>query len=115
MLYWYYPTQFYKNFVFFFRGDLSSGISASGKNIPTVYLQGKHLEALEADLDIQLDYARKNIKIMAEDRLNKSYAYVTRNDLCKAFHNNTILTISNVDDEMDLQCTSVSYNKVLDT
>ncbi|XP_013099389.1 transcription factor E2F2 [Stomoxys calcitrans] len=60
------------------------------------------LVALEADIDDQLDIARRNLKNVQEDAANRSFAYVTRDDLLSVFGDDVVLTIPSHDEEVKL-------------
>ncbi|XP_037820715.1 transcription factor E2F2 [Lucilia sericata] len=51
------------------------------------------LAALEAQIDLQLDYAKRNLKYVKEDETNRSFAYVTRDDLLAVFGEDCVFTI----------------------
>lgn len=51
------------------------------------------MAALEADLDLQLDCAKRNLKYVKEDETNRSFAYVTRDDLLAVFGEDCVFAI----------------------
>ncbi|XP_043063843.1 transcription factor E2F2 isoform X2 [Drosophila ficusphila] len=62
-----------------------------------------HLKQLEEDLDKQLEYAQRNLRYVMQDPSNRSYAYVTRDDLLNIFGDDSVFTIPNYDEEVDIQ------------
>ncbi|XP_037711756.1 transcription factor E2F2 [Drosophila subpulchrella] len=62
-----------------------------------------HLKMLEDDLDKQLEYAQRNLRYVMQDPSNRSYAYVTRDDLLDIFGDDSVFTIPNYDEEVDIK------------
>lgn len=67
-----------------------------------------YLTALEDDIDELLDIARRNLKYVKEDATNRSFAYVTRDDLLSVFGDNVVLTIPSHDEEVQIAKRKVS-------
>ncbi|XP_073826403.1 E2F transcription factor 2 [Musca autumnalis] len=61
-----------------------------------------HLIALEDEVDILLDTARRNLKYVKEDAINRSFAYVTRDDLLSVFGDDVVFTIPSHDEEVQI-------------
>jgi len=68
-----------------------------------------HLKMLEDDLDKQLEYAQRNLRYVMQDPSNRSYAYVTRDDLLNIFGDDSVFTIPNYDEEVDIKRNHVCY------
>ncbi|EDV54465.1 transcription factor E2F2 [Drosophila erecta] len=62
-----------------------------------------HLKMVEDDLDRQLEYAQRNLRYVMQDPSNRSYAYVTRDDLLDIFGDDSVFTIPNYDEEVDIK------------
>ncbi|XP_030569014.1 transcription factor E2F2 [Drosophila novamexicana] len=62
-----------------------------------------HLKTIEEDLDRQLEYAQRNLHYIMQDPTNQSYAYVTRDDLLKIYGDDSVFTIPNYDEEVEIQ------------
>lgn len=77
--------------------------STGHQSLRAAHARAKHLKALEADVDLQLEYARRNLKYIKQDEVNKSYAYVTRDDLISIYGQNVVLVIPNHDDEVKIE------------
>ncbi|XP_017860418.1 PREDICTED: transcription factor E2F2 [Drosophila arizonae] len=60
------------------------------------------LKSIEEDLDRQLEYAQRNLHYIMQDPTNQSYAYVTRDDLLKIFGDDSVFTIPNYDEEVEI-------------
>lgn len=67
-----------------------------------------HLKSLEEDLDKQLEYAQRNLHYIMQDPTNQSYAYLTRDDLLKIYGDDSVFTIPNYDEEVEIQRSDVS-------
>lgn len=48
---------------------------------------------MEAELDMQIDYATRNLNYVKGDETNRSFAYVTRDDLLAVFGEDCVFTI----------------------
>ncbi|XP_067624039.1 transcription factor E2F2 [Eurosta solidaginis] len=83
------------------RGALST--STSRESLRASHMRARHLKALEADVDLQLSYARRNLKYVKEDSVNNSYAYVTRDDLLSVYGDNVVLVIPCHDEEVKIE------------
>ncbi|CAD6999812.1 transcription factor E2F2 [Ceratitis capitata] len=94
------------------RGALNT--SASRHSLRTAHARARKLKALEADVDLQLEYARRNLKYIKEDAVNNSYAYVTRDDLLSIYGDKVVLVIPNHDDEVKIEPTRNSLYVSLD-
>ncbi|KAH8350566.1 hypothetical protein KR067_008810 [Drosophila pandora] len=62
-----------------------------------------HLKQLEDDLDKQLEYAQRNLGYVMQDPSNRSYAYLTRDDLLEVYGDDSVFTIPNYDEEVEIQ------------
>ncbi|KAH8271887.1 hypothetical protein KR044_008965, partial [Drosophila immigrans] len=62
-----------------------------------------HLKSIEDDLDRQLEYAQRNLHFIMQDPSNQSYAYVTRDDLLQLYGDDSVFTIPNYDEEVEIQ------------
>ncbi|BFF94504.1 transcription factor E2F2 [Drosophila madeirensis] len=62
-----------------------------------------HLKEEEEDLDKQLEYAQRNLRYVMQDPTNLSYAYLTRDDLLQMYADNSVFTIPNYDEEVEIQ------------
>ncbi|KAH8390863.1 hypothetical protein KR215_001021 [Drosophila sulfurigaster] len=62
-----------------------------------------HLKTIEDDLDRQLEYAQRNLHFIMQDPSNQSYAYVTRDDLLQLYGDDSVFTIPNYDEEVEIQ------------
>ncbi|KAH8403351.1 hypothetical protein KR222_011096 [Zaprionus bogoriensis] len=62
-----------------------------------------HLKSLEEDLDKQLEYAQRNLQFIMQDPTNQSYAYLTRDDLLNIYGDDSVFTIPNYDEEVEIQ------------
>ncbi|XP_061402565.1 transcription factor E2F2 [Musca vetustissima] len=62
-----------------------------------------HLIALEDEIDTLLDTARRNLKYVKEDAINRSFAYVTRDDLLSVFGDDVVFTIPRHDEEVQIE------------
>ncbi|XP_054745023.1 transcription factor E2F2 [Anastrepha obliqua] len=83
------------------RGALNT--STGRESLRAAHARARHLKALEADVDLQLEYARRNLKYVKQDSVNKSYAYVTRDDLLSTYGENVVLVIPNHDEEVKIE------------
>lgn len=70
-----------------------------------------HLKTIEEDLDRQLEYAQRNLHYIMQDPTNQSYAYVTRDDLLKIYGDDSVFTIPNYDEEVEIQRSDVGGPK----
>lgn len=66
------------------------------------------LKSLEEDLDKQLEYAQRNLNYIMQDPTNQSYAYLTRDDLLNIYGDDSVFTIPNYDDEVEIKRSDVS-------
>lgn len=66
-----------------------------------------HLKSIEEDLDRQLEYAQRNLHYIMQDPTNQSYAYVTRDDLLQIFGDDSVFTIPNYDEEVEIHRSDV--------
>lgn len=57
----------------------------------------------EDELDKQLEYAQRNLRYVMQDPANRSYAYVTRDDLLDLYGDDSVFTIPNYDEEVEIQ------------
>ncbi|XP_017464261.1 PREDICTED: transcription factor E2F2 isoform X1 [Rhagoletis zephyria] len=73
------------------------------ESLRAAHARARHLKALEADVDLQLEYARRNLKYVKNDAVNKSFAYVTRDDLLSTYGDNVVLVIPNHDEEVKIE------------
>lgn len=64
--------------------------------------RSEHLKALEDDIDMQLDYATRNLRYIQEDAINQSFAYLSRDDLLSVFGDRTVLTIPSHDEDVEI-------------
>uniref|UniRef100_A0A0A1XI50 Transcription factor E2F5 n=1 Tax=Zeugodacus cucurbitae TaxID=28588 RepID=A0A0A1XI50_ZEUCU len=94
------------------RGALNT--STGHHSLRAAHARAKHLKALEADVDLKLEYARRNLKYIKQDEVNKSYAYVTRDDLLSIYGENVVLVIPNHDDEVKIEPSHKSLYVSLD-
>ncbi|XP_017132686.1 transcription factor E2F2 [Drosophila elegans] len=72
------------------------------------------LKMQEDDLDKQLEYAQRNLRYVMQDPSNRSYAYVTRDDLLDIFGDDSVFTIPNYDEEVDIKRNHYELNVSLD-
>ncbi|GBP98366.1 Transcription factor E2F2, partial [Eumeta japonica] len=56
--------------------------------------RSNQLAALEEEIDMQLDDAKRNLKYIKEDETNRSFAYVTRDDLLAVFENPPLMPLN---------------------
>ncbi|XP_030380635.1 transcription factor E2F2 [Scaptodrosophila lebanonensis] len=61
------------------------------------------LKMVEEELDTELEYAQRNLQYIMQDPTNRSYAYLTRDDLLKIYGDNSVFTIPNNDEEVEIQ------------
>lgn len=54
-----------------------------------------------------MEYAQRNLHYIMQDPTNQSYAYVTRDDLLQIFGDDSVFTIPNYDDEVEIQRSDV--------
>ncbi|EDW36803.1 GL25864 [Drosophila persimilis] len=62
-----------------------------------------NLKKEEEDLDMQLEYAQRNLRYVMQDPTNLSYAYLTRDDLLQIYADDSVFTIPNYDEEVEIQ------------
>ncbi|KAH8357312.1 hypothetical protein KR200_000228 [Drosophila serrata] len=62
-----------------------------------------HLKLQEDELDKQLEYAQRNLRYVMQDPANRSYAYLTRDDLLDLYGDDSVFTIPNYDEEVEIQ------------
>ncbi|XP_022224437.1 transcription factor E2F2 [Drosophila obscura] len=62
-----------------------------------------HLKKEEEDLDKQLEYAQRNLRYVMQDPTNLSYAYLTRDDFLQMYADDSVFTIPNYDEEVEIQ------------
>ncbi|XP_034474650.1 transcription factor E2F2 [Drosophila innubila] len=62
-----------------------------------------NLKSVEEDLDKQLEYAQRNLHFIMQDPTNQSYAYLTRDDLLNIYGDDSVFTIPNYDEEVEIQ------------
>lgn len=83
--------------IFFFRGVVQDGdISALSTRVTQLQSKVNHLREKEEQLDRLCKAMKENYRQARKDPANEYYAYVTRDDLLKAFGDNSvILTVRN--------------------
>ncbi|EDW80262.1 uncharacterized protein Dwil_GK21054 [Drosophila willistoni] len=74
----------------------------------------KRLRTLEDELDEQLEYAQRNLRYVMQDATNRSYAYLTRDDLLNIYGDNSVFTIPNYDEEVEIQRSNSELRVSLD-
>lgn len=89
------------------RGSIEGGIG-NHAILDSLINSMHNLEAIEADLDMQLDYAKRNLRIVREDEVNRSFAYVSRDDLISVFGNDTAFTVPTHDGDMVIRKNQVN-------
>lgn len=89
-----------------FRGNIDG--TEENQALSSLVSNTQNLEAVEADLDLQLDYVRRNLRIVREDEENHSFAYVTRDDLISVFGNDLAITIPTHDEDAVISKNRVS-------
>uniref|UniRef100_A0A1A9ZDD1 E2F/DP family winged-helix DNA-binding domain-containing protein n=1 Tax=Glossina pallidipes TaxID=7398 RepID=A0A1A9ZDD1_GLOPL len=82
--------------------------------LKAIKTRNKYLKALEADIDAQLDYARRNLGYVKEDSISRSYGYVTRDDLLSVFGEDVVFTIPSHDEDVRIGRTRRSLYISLD-
>ncbi|XP_037961059.1 transcription factor E2F2 [Teleopsis dalmanni] len=70
------------------------------EKLKTAMTRTNKLKTIEDDLDLQLKYAKRNLKYIKEDATNKSYSYVTRDDLLQIFGEDAVFTVPKQDNEV---------------
>ena len=66
------------------------------------------LKTIEENLDRDIELAKMNLRLITSNQSNQSFAYVTRDDLLRAFGDDTaIITATNIE-EAEVNRTSVS-------
>ncbi|KAH8269386.1 hypothetical protein KR018_011071 [Drosophila ironensis] len=73
-----------------------------------------HLKLLEDDLDRQLEYAQRNLRYVMQDAANRSYAYLTRDDLLDIYGEDSVFTIPNYDEEVEIKRNKTELSVSLD-
>ncbi|KAH8249732.1 hypothetical protein KR032_011951 [Drosophila birchii] len=82
--------------------------------------QTNQLKQQEDELDKQLEYAQRNLRYVMQDAANRSYAYVTRDDLLDLYGEDSVFTIPNYDEEVEIQrnrnelCVSLDNGSTID-
>ncbi|XP_068150879.1 transcription factor E2F2 isoform X2 [Drosophila tropicalis] len=74
----------------------------------------KRLRTMEDELDEQLEYAQRNLRYVMQDATNRSYAYLTRDDLLDIYGDNSVFTIPNYDEEVEIQRSNSELRVSLD-
>ncbi|XP_017152999.2 transcription factor E2F2 [Drosophila miranda] len=73
-----------------------------------------NLKKEEEDLDKQLEYAQRNLRYVMQDPTNLSYAYLTRDDLLQIYADDSVFTIPNYDEEVEIQRSNKELRVSLD-
>ena len=75
---------------YFYRGGVDGQEDDAYRSLRE---RSRQLAELEDEIDQQLDCAKRNLKYVKEDETNRSFAYVTRDDLLAVFGDDCVFTI----------------------